>query len=34
MHVADYHDQPAGRQRLVTTCTKRGLVGSALNGIL
>ena len=34
MHAADYHDQLAGRRRLVTTCTKRGLAGSALNGIL
>ena len=34
MHAAYYHDQLAGRRRLVTTCTKRGLVGSALNGIL
>ena len=34
MHAADYHDELAGRRRLLTTCTKRGSVGSALNGIL
>ena len=34
MHVTDYHDQLAGRRRVVTTCTKRGLVNSAFNRIL